>query len=137
MDGIREKIAQEETYHLERADAWLEQLADREPEAVESALVETLPGVLAFLGPATFDAETDPLVAEEFTDTSVAERRDELLGHYRALLEPTEVSVDAADLTGPDRAEWDAIRRRVTGGSLPTATVEVLQGTPNRQFAVE
>lgn len=137
MDGIREKIAQEETYHLERADAWLEQLADREPETVESALVETLPGVLAFLGPAAFDAETDPLVAEEFTDTSVAERRDKLLGHYRALLEPTEVSVDAADLTGPDRAEWDAIRRRVTGGSLPTATVEMLQGTPNRQFAVE
>lgn len=137
LDGIREKIAQEEAYHLERSDAWLEQLADSEPDTVESALVEALPGVLAFVGPAEYDAETDPLVREGFTDVPVAQRRDRLLAHYRALFEGTDVSVDAADLQGPNRAEWDPIRRRVTGGSLPTATVEVLQGGPNRQFAME
>ena len=137
LDGIREKIAQEEAYHLERSDAWLEELAASDPETVEAALVDALPGVLAFVGPADYDAETDPLVKQGFTDTPVAQRRDRLLSHYRALFEGTEVSVDAADLSGPDRAEWDAIRRRVSGGSLPSATVEVLQGGPNREFAVD
>lgn len=137
LDGIREKIAQEEAYHLERADAWLEQLAERDPEAVQATLVDALPGVLAFVGPAEFDAETDPLALDGFTDAPVAQRRDRLLGHYRALFEGTDVSVDAADLGGPDRTEWDSIRRRVSGGSLPTGTIEVLQGRPNREFAVE
>lgn len=137
LDGIREKIAQEEAYHLERSDAWLERLAEREPDTVEATLVDALPDVLAFIGPAEYDAETDPLVLEGFTDVPVVQRRERLLGHYRALFEGTDVSVDAADLTGPDRAEWDPIRRRVSAGSLPTETVEVLQGGPNREFAVE
>ncbi|MFW5918144.1 MAG: Phenylacetic acid catabolic protein [Haloferacaceae archaeon] len=136
LDGIREKIAQEEAYHLERADAWLEQLAEDDPEAVEAAIADALPGVLALVGPAEFDETTDPLVEAGFTDAPVAQRRDRLLSHYRALLEDTDVSLDAADTSGPDRAEWDPVRRRVSGGSLPTETVEVLQGTPNEEFAV-
>lgn len=137
LDGIREKIAQEEAYHLERSDAWLEALAERDPEAVEATLIDVLPGTLAFVGPTDFDAETDPLVSAGFTDASIAQRRERLLDHYRALFEGTGVSVDAADLNGPDRTEWDPIRRRVSGGSLPAATVDVLQGEPNREFAIE
>lgn len=137
LDGIREKIAQEEAYHLERSDAWLEQLAEREPDTVEATLVDALPGVLAFVGPAEYDEETDPLVRDGFTAVPVSQRRERLLSHYRTLFEGTDVSVDAADLTGPDRTEWDPIRRRVSGGSLPTGTVDVLQGGPNREFAVE
>lgn len=137
LNGIREKIAQEESFHLERADAWFEHLAENDPGTVEAVLEDAVPQVLAFIGPETYDASTDPLYKEGFTDTPVAELRDRFISHYRALCTDTEVDIDAADVQAPDPDEWDAVRRRVQGGSISANTVEIVQGMPNREFAME
>ncbi|MFB6097402.1 MAG: Phenylacetic acid catabolic protein [Haloferacaceae archaeon] len=137
LDGIREKIAQEESFHLERADAWFEHLAETDPEAVEAVLEEAVPQVLSFIGPASYDDETDPLAKEGFTDATVADLREQFIAHYRALCEETEVDFDVADTDAPDLDAWDAVRRRQQGGAISAETVAVVQGTENREFAME
>lgn len=137
LNGIREKIAQEESFHLERADAWFEHLAAEDPEAVEAVLTEAAPQVLAFIGPSEYDASADPLANEGFTDAPVADLRDRFVDHYRALCADTDVDFGAVDLEGPDPAEWDAVRRRQQGGGISAETVAIVQGTPNREFAME
>lgn len=137
LDGVREKIAQEESFHLERADAWLVHLAEADPGAVEAVLEDAVPAVLAFLGPADHDAEADPLYEEGFLDAPVADLRERFLRHYRAVLEGTDVSLSGVDTDGPDAESWDAVRRRVGGGSIAAETATVIQGTENREYAME
>ena len=137
LEGIQEKIAQEESFHLERADGWFEHLLEREPENVQAVLEEAIPEVLGFIGPATYDESSDPLYGDGFTDTPISEVREQFLNHYRALCADSDVEFDSVATNAPDPAAWDEVRRREHSGSLSPDTVSIIQGTPNREFAAE
>lgn len=131
--GLVEKISEEEVSHLEFHDAWLETLAETEPAAVEAALAEALPDVLALLGPVEFDGDDDPLVAAGFTDRSAVELREVLLDQVEGHLAGGDVTLP--DVEGPTLAEWDAERRRVGSGGIEARVLGSLQGVENREFA--
>lgn len=136
VTGIVRKIAEEEYFHLERGDGWLEQLAEEKPEALEAALATALPETLAFVGPATYDGETDPVYQSGFTDTPVAELREALIEHYENLFADTPVSLEDVDLDAPDPDAWDETRRREGEGTIAEDTAATIRGEKNREFAV-
>lgn len=133
--SVVQKIGEDEYFHHEHHDGRLESLADTEPDALQSALEETLPGVLAFIGPSEYDADTDPLVENGFIDRSMAELRDAFVTHYEELLEGTDVSVAGIDSDYPSRKEWNSERRRTGDGKLSSEVVDVLRGVQNEEFA--
>lgn len=131
--GLAEKIREEEHSHLEFHDAWLETLAETEPDAVEAVLAGSVPDVLAFLGPVEYDDDADPLVAAGFTDRSAVELREVLIDQVGDLLTGTDVAVPVVE--GPTIEEWDAERRRVAGGGIEERVLGSLRGVENREFA--
>jgi ring-1,2-phenylacetyl-CoA epoxidase subunit PaaC len=135
FDGLGERIGQDEYFHLEHLDARLSHQAEENPDAVEAALVEAVPAALAFIGPATGDGETDPLVESDFVDRSIADIRDGFEQHYRSLFEGTAVDVSTIDWDAPDADSWDATRRRVDGSHVDPEVVEALQGVKNAEYA--
>lgn len=135
FEGMVQKMGEDEYFHLEHHDGRLETLAEEEADAVEAAFEKYLPGVLAFVGPAEYDAETDPLVEAGFTDRAAAEIHEALLSHYEELLADT--AVDVPDVEAPSEDEWDAERRRVGGGSVEEEAVTELQGIRNAEFTIE
>lgn len=135
--GMADKIGEDEYFHLEYHDARLEALADEDPETLQTTLEDVLPDVLAFIGPATYDADTDPLVASGFTDRPVAELRRAFLDHYDTLFEGTDVSLADIDRDSPELDSWDDARRRVNGGGISDTDIEQLRGTKNEEFAME
>jgi ring-1,2-phenylacetyl-CoA epoxidase subunit PaaC len=135
FEGMVQKMGEDEYFHLEHHDGRLETLAEDEPEALEAAFEKYLPDVLAFIGPAEHDADSDPLLAAEFTDRSAAEVHEALIAHYEDLLADTQV--DVPDVDAPSEDEWDAERRRVGGGSVEEEAVTELQGARNKAFSME
>jgi ring-1,2-phenylacetyl-CoA epoxidase subunit PaaC len=135
FEGMVQKMGEDEYFHLEHHDGRLETLAEDDPAALEDAFETHLPDVLAFIGPAEYDAESDPLVEAEFTDRSAAEIHEALLAHYEEVFAGTEV--DVPDAEAPSEDEWDAERRRVGGGSVEDEAVTELQGIRNKEFAAE
>ncbi|MFB6353097.1 MAG: Phenylacetic acid catabolic protein [Halobacteriales archaeon] len=135
--GLVDKMGEDEYFHLEYHDARLEHLADGEADALEAALEATLPGALALIGPADYDAEADPLYTSGFTARPVAELREAFEAHYRSLFRDTPVFLDGVDWDAPTADDWDETRRRAGGGGLSEADVELIQGARNREFAIE
>lgn len=132
--GMVTKMGEDEYFHLEYHDATLETLAADEPRALQSALEATLPDVLAFIGPATDDAEADSLYRSGFTDRPIAELREAFRDHYQALFAQTDVSLTDVDWDVPDPEAWDETRRRVGDGSITDADVAQLSGERNAEF---
>lgn len=135
--GVKRKIAQEEYFHIERADGWVSHLVEDDPEALSTVLEDVVPGVLAFIGPASYDETTDPVYRTGFTDVPVATVRERFLDRYRELLADTEVTLDGLDNAQPPLDEWNDVRRRVNGGSMAQETAEIIRGERSRAFAVE
>lgn len=136
LQGLITKMGEDEYFHLEYHDARLETLAEENPETIQETLETTLPQALAFIGPAEYDDEEDPLLDAGFTDRSVAEIREAFADHYRDLFAGTTVSLDGVDWDAPPLDDWDEIRRRVGGGSIGDADVRQLRGTENELFAM-
>lgn len=136
MEGLITKMGEDEYFHLEYHDARLETLAEEDPETIQETLETTLPQTLAFIGPADYDDESDPLVRAGFTDRSTAALREAFADHYRDLFADTAVSLDGVDWDAPEREEWDEIRRRVGDGSIGEAAARQLRGTENELFAM-
>ncbi len=136
LRGLVARIGEDEYFHLEYHDARLETLADDEPATVRAAFESALPAALAFVGPASHDADGDPLFGA-FTDRPVADVRAALIAHYESLFDGTDVSLDGVDVDGPAPEAWDPVRRRVGGGGPDEADLEQLTGARNREFAVE
>ncbi|MGQ4555369.1 Phenylacetic acid catabolic protein [Halobellus sp. GM3] len=135
--GMVQKMGEDEYFHLEHHDARLETLAEDQPEAVEAALEEYFPGILAFIGPATYSGDDDPLVAAGFTDRSAADVRAAFHEHYEALFEGTDVSVPPLADDVPDPESWDETRRRSGTGHVEDGVIEQLQGVSNREYVIE
>lgn len=133
--GLTDKMSEEEYSHFNFHDGWIEHLASSQPEAFQSALDESLADVLAFIGPAAYDTETDPLVQSGFTDRSVAELRDAFLSHLETLLDGTDVTVPDPDPIPV--GTWDESRRRTVDGSIEADVLDSIRGTRNVEFAIE
>ena len=134
--GMVQKMGEDEYFHLEHHDGRLETLAADQPEAIEAALKEYVPQIMAFIGPSTHDAESDPLAAAGFTDRPTAEIRRALLDHYATLFEGTDVSVPRLDDGVPDPEAWGATRRRVGDGHVDADVVDQLQGVSNSEYVI-
>ena len=137
FDGLAQKIGEDEFFHLEYHDGRLETLAEEKPDELQSVLETSLPDVLAFIGPATYDDDHDPLIEAGFTDRSALELRRELLSHFDNILGSTSVSLDAIDREAPTPDEWNAARRRVGDGSISQSVVDLLKGTHNEMFKIQ
>lgn len=137
FEGMVEKMGEEEYFHLEHHDGWLETLAEDDPERVESAFESAAPAVLSFVGPATFDETADPLVQAGFTDRPATELHEALLEHYETLFEATDVSFSAGDYDAPAVGEWNESRRRTNDETIETDVVESLRGSHNSEFAIQ
>lgn len=135
--GMVQKMGEDEYFHLEHHDARLESLATSQPKAVEAALETYLPGALAFIGPATYGSDDDPLTAAGFTDRAVAEIRGAFHEHYVALFEGTDVAVPSLDDGVPDSSRWNETRRRRNGGHVEPDVVRELQGISNKEYVIE
>jgi ring-1,2-phenylacetyl-CoA epoxidase subunit PaaC len=133
--GLTDKIAEEEYSHTDFHDGWLEHLATTNPAGVQAALADALPDILAFLGPATYDAETDPVYATGFTDRPVSDLRTALLDHCEAVTDGTDVTVPDPDPI--DETVWNEQRRRIADTAVATDVLETIRGTRNREFAAE
>lgn len=136
MEGLTTKIGEEEYFHLEYHDARLLTLAEEQPEVIEETFRETLPQTLAFIGPAAYDDDNDPLLDAGFTERSVASIRESFADHYRSLFDDTPVSLEAVDWSAPDLDDWDETRRRVGGGGISDADLSQLRGEQNEMFAM-
>ncbi len=136
LEGMFTKMGEDEYFHLEYHDARLETLAEEDSVAIQSALEETLPQTLAFIGPETYDEETDPVYLSGFTDRPVSEIRESFVHHYKELFADTDVSLDGVDWSAPDPDEWDESRRRVGDGSISEADAEQISGRSNELFAM-
>ncbi len=139
FDGLGTRIGQDEFFHLEFLDGRLESLSDEATEEIVEALEDVLPAVLEFLGPTAYDADTDPLVAEGFTDRSAAELREAFRTRYEEVLAETGIDLDALDVDwdAPAPDEWNETRRRTGEGTIPDADVESLSGVRNAEFAMD
>ncbi|SEH51498.1 ring-1,2-phenylacetyl-CoA epoxidase subunit PaaC [Halopenitus malekzadehii] len=135
--GMVTKMGEDEYFHLEYHDARLESLAEKETDAIQSTLEETLPHTLAFIGPAEYDAESDPLYEAGFTDRPVSEIRESYLGHFEDLFEGTPVSLENVDRSVPDIEAWNETRRRVNGGSIPEADLVQIRGDSNELYVMD
>lgn len=133
--GLTDKISEEEHSHFDFHDGWLVHLARTKPAEFEAALEEALPDVLAFLGPAAYDDDSDPLLEAGFTDRSIAELRGAFLDHCEELTEGTDVTVpDPVEL---DVADWDERRRRIVEGGIEANVLRSIRGERNKEFAAE
>ena len=139
FSGLGTRIGQDEFFHLEFLDGRLQTLASEDPETVSQALETALPGVLAFLGPADYDREDDPLVSAGFTDRSVTALRNSVRDKYEELLGETPVALTDLDVDweAPPSDAWDETRRRVGGGSISEDDATALSGVRSREFALE
>jgi len=135
--GMVQKMGEDEYFHLEHQDGRLETLAESQPEAVEAALERYFPQILSFIGPATYDEDSDPLVTAGFTDRSAADIRGALHDHYEALFAGTDVSVPPLEDDVLDPEQWDATRRRTDDGHVEAGVVEQLQGVSNQEYVIE
>mgnify|MGYP000023407886 CR=1 FL=1 len=135
FDGLGQRIGQDEYFHLEHLDARLSHQAEENPEAVEEAFAAAAAAALALIGPATFDADTDPLVQSGFTDRSAADVREGFKRHYESLFEGTDVDVSVVDWDAPDEASWNETRRRIGDGHVDPDVVDALGGVKNAEYA--
>jgi len=136
MEGMITKMGQDEYFHLEYHDARLETLAETHPSTLAEIFAMTLPQALSFIGPAAYDAESDPLYGESFTDRPIAEIRTAFVEHYRELFAGTDVSLNDVDFDRPSLNEWDKTRRRVGGGSISDTDLRQIRGTENELFII-
>lgn len=132
--GLTDKMSDEEVSHVDFHDGWLEHLAETRPAEFQAALEESLADVLAFIGPAAYDDETDPLVASGFTDRSAAELREAFLDYLAGVVDGTDVEIPEPDPVDP--AAWDERRRRLVGGGIDAETLDTIRGTRNQEFAM-
>lgn len=133
--GLTDKMSEEEYSHFDFHDGWLEHLASAQPAEFQAALDESLSDVLAFIGPAAYDDDTDPLVQAGFTDRSVAELRDAFLTYVTDITAGTDVTVPDPD---PIPLEtWDETRRRIVDGTIEPDVLDSIRGTRNKEFAIE
>lgn len=139
FDGLGTRIGQDEFFHLEFLDGRLETLSGERTDDVVDALEAVLPSVLAFLGPAAYDDETDPLVDGGFTDRSAATLREAFRARYEEVFEGTGIDLDALDVDwdAPGVDEWDAVRRRTGDGTISEADVESLSGVRNAEYRMD
>jgi ring-1,2-phenylacetyl-CoA epoxidase subunit PaaC len=137
FSGLGEKIGEDEFFHLEYHDARLETLAADEPRALQSALGRTLPGALAFIGPADYDDGADPLVDTGFTDRSVTAIREGFLAYFDDCFAGTDVSLDAIDRHAPEIDEWNGTRRRIGEGEIEASTLDQLTGRKNELYRIQ
>ena len=137
FEGLRQKIGEDEYFHLDYHDARLTTLAADEPEALQTELETALTDTLAFISPAEYDERNDPLVEAGFTDRSVAEIREGFLAHFEDLFEGTSVSLDAINRSTPEHDEWIETRRRVDKGSIEESVVEQLTGRKNDIYRIQ
>jgi len=136
LEGLITKMGEDEYFHLEYHDARLETLAAEDPETIQATLEETLPQVLALIGPAEHDESADPVYNAGFTDRSVAELREAFADHYRELFADTDVSLEDVDWDAPPIEEWDETRRRASGGAVSEEDITQISGKQNELFAM-
>lgn len=127
------KMLAEETYHRQFGAAWFRRLAGgggQGAERLEAAVRAFLPSTLAWLSPE--DEAYDSLTAEGAVRPGprVLERFDQRAG---GVLGAVGLSTRAVE---PDRADWDAERRRGPGAPAEEA-VERARGDRNRALFVE
>lgn len=137
FEGLTQKIGEDEFFHLEYHDARLETLAEENPEELQDVLETSLPKALAFIGPADYDEDTDPLVESGFTDRSAAELREAFLSYFDERLDSTAVSLNGIDRDAPASEEWDETRRRVGDGAISQSVVDSLRGVENEMFRIQ
>ena len=135
FEGLVRKMGQDEYFHLEYHDAELTTLVEDRSAEVQAALETYLPGVLALLGPESYDEAIDPVYRSGFTDRSAAELRAALVDHFADLFEGTEVDVPTP--RGPALDDWNERRRRAGDGEIDEETAIQLQGVRNREYIVE
>lgn len=137
FDGLVDRIGQDEYFHLDYLDARLRTVAAEDPGSVTEMLTSALPSTLAFLGPSTYDADEDPLMAEGFTDVAIGAIRGAYRDHYEAALDGTGVTLDGIDWTAPDPRDWNDQRRRVGDGTVDAETVRQLSGVESREYVIQ
>jgi ring-1,2-phenylacetyl-CoA epoxidase subunit PaaC len=137
FEGMVQKIGEDEFFHLDYHDARLETLAEEKPDELQEVLEATVPDALAFIGPAGYNEDADPLVEAGFTDRSAVELRGAFLSDFEGLLDSTAVSFDGIDRDAPAPEEWDETRRRVGNGSISQSVVDSLRGVENEMFRVQ
>jgi ring-1,2-phenylacetyl-CoA epoxidase subunit PaaC len=137
FEGMVQKIGEDEFFHLDYHNARLETLANENPDELQTVLESTLPDALAFIGPATYDENTDPLVESGFTDRSAADLREAFLSHFEEQFDATAVSLDGIDQDAPAPDDWDETRRRVGSGAISQSVVDSLRGVENEMFRVQ
>ena len=137
FEGLTQKIGEDEFFHLEYHDARLETLAEENPDELQKVLESTIPDALAFIGPADYDEDTDPLVESGFTDRSAADLRKAFLSYFDERLDSTEVSLDEIDRGTPASEEWNEMRRRVGDGGISQSVVDSLRGVENEMFRIQ
>ena len=137
FEGLAQKIGEDEFFHLEYLDARLETFAEENPEELQTVLETTLPAALAFIGPADYDGDTDPLVEAGFTDRSAADLREAFLSYFDERFDSTTVSLDGIDRDAPALEDWDETRRRVGSGAISQSVVDSLTGVENEMFRIQ
>lgn len=137
FDGLADKISEEEYFHLEHQEGWLQKLADERTNELRRHLESELPCILSFIGPESYTADADPLIVAGFTEQSVADLREALLTHYRSLFEDTRLSFDALEFDATEDSEWNASRRRIDGGGIRQEDVATLSGTHSSQYKIQ
>ncbi|RMH22790.1 MAG: hypothetical protein D6701_01040 [Gemmatimonadetes bacterium] len=127
------KMLAEEAFHRDLGTAWYARLAGGSAEAQERLRTSTermLPRLLAWLDPDDEDAHVLAGAGLAAEGARNRERFAEAVGPSLALLE-----IDVATVE-PDRADWDATRRRGPGRPDDDA-VERARGDRNRALFVE
>lgn len=135
FQGMVEKISEDEYFHIEFYDGWIDKLATNQPDVLADDLEESLASALALLGPPKYKDEADPLIQLGFTSSSVATLRSSLIAHYKPTLETVGLEPDQFTQT-PSESEWDENRRRIDGGSISESMADSLKGVQNQEFAV-
>jgi ring-1,2-phenylacetyl-CoA epoxidase subunit PaaC len=131
LSGLLRKMGEDEFFHLEYHDARLGAHGARDPDLVADVLEETLPGVLALLGPVR---DRDPLVEAGVVDRSASELREAYRADLEEALEGDDVEVPPFE--GPDPGAWDPTRRRVDEGGPEEELLRTIRGERNRDYAL-
>lgn len=134
-DGVarlREKIRQEESFHVRYRRAWLGRFADDadDREAAQAAIDGTFPSVYAWFGPEA--ARSDDALVEADLRPPAPELRARWVADVEATIE--EFGFALPDAPSPDWEDWDEERWRLDDGGPDRPGIEQLRGDPSAAF---
>lgn len=130
--GMRDKVDQEESFHVRYRRAWLKRFADDEDdrEAAQAAIDASFPAVYAWFGPEA--ARPDDALVDAGLRPPAAEVRARWLADVEATVE--EFGFSVPEPPSPDWDDWDGTRWRLGDGGPDRASVEQLRGDHSAAF---